>query len=441
MAKGYRDTVQDYGSFKAWYIKQYGTLRGLPANDSFLLNNDYYKYYQVIKNIPENATVVRQVKDPQGNIINLQPNQKNFAQAYPTVQSTDVNGAPQSIAPQLNTPNKTNEVVSMNGYDFLVTYDKNGENPVYTYIGKTETSTSLTPYQEAQLRMQQDASNQENQYLKGQIANYGEGGRVASNVAQLAQLGRTQQGSQVDWAGAFESARQSILDNLALSPYRNWIKLEEAKTMANPYQKADNTFADSFSALQEEKKRSSEAVKTARDWAGKQLESGNLSAQEADMVNRVITWDKEVDKRMLEADAIMADASTGNVTSTNDTGYFGNRADVVREQAWATPRPAGDGTGNMALGEPDAPQKPKGIATPDWLRGYVPQLGDMLSKQEVAPLSGQALTQISPTRLEQLKGYIDWTGMGDTGDWLHQTSLQTPQAPKVKSGWQPAMQR
>jgi hypothetical protein len=121
--------------------------------------------------------------------------------------------------------------------------------------------------------------------------------------------------------------------------------------------------------------------------------------------------------------------------ATQNTQWEADKSVPGTEAYYATPRPAMDGTGNMVVGSGDAP-RPKGIATPEWLAPYLTNPTPYLTKQELAPISGQAMTRISPTQLGQLKGYQDWTGQ-NVSDWLHQSQLQLTNTPSIPNRWTP----
>ncbi len=342
-----------------------------------------------------------------------------------------------------------------------VQYDKDGNRTIMGVVGQVDKASEYQKwqmgFQEKQWGAQDYAARQasaqnaqvaeqlkkqnaiQNQYL--QLAGYNVNQEEAIRNQTLMQMG-----------SQYEDWRRRLLSELQTSP-RSWIQYKELKNKENPCQVTPETTPEAIGKTQEQLKYVSDAYNKQVEILGSEVED----AKEAwyDAAKRVPdNYNIVPDQDIMEAKARYDAAITQLNEFKNPNPQFTSLAGVKHalegtlqrqetgwatseEKKWATPRPIGT-EGNMAVGEPES-KTVQGIPTPEWLKTYVPQLGTTLTKQTVAPISGQGLTNISPTNLEMLKGYQDWTGQ-NVSDWLHQTQMQLTETPYVSGRWTPKRQ-
>jgi hypothetical protein len=324
--------------------------------------------------------------------------------------------------------------VSIGGYDFLEVDGQVVPDP----IGKTQgVNGAMSPYEQAQVDLRnRELNNQQAQWGTDAIRNQELQNKVNINNAQTAQLQRMVGMSndngeaaaiaqRQQMASTYEEWRNRLMSELQSSP-RSWINYQELKAKPNPYAAQPELPEDA-------QKKWDTALKNA----------------DADLADAKAAFDAQAARVTDNATIVPSNEVQLSLDRFNQAVEYRNKvADAAKahSETWQPAKAESTGIGeNMQVGgmEYNPANKPvQGVPVPNWLPNYVPELNGqpVLTKNTVAPLSGQALTRITPTNMEMLKGYQDWTGQ-NVNDWLQQTQIQMPNAANVAGRWTPKKAR
>jgi hypothetical protein len=427
----------EYQLFAEWYQNTYG--QNPPRNDAAIVTNPQYQFWK---------TVIRTSV--------WSPNQETQSTVNRLTGGVTTATPPPLVPTETALAKTGTRVVSINGYDFMEIDGQIIPDP----IGKTQASEDkLTAWQQSQIGMQN--AQYGTQYLQQQEMN-----RRLADLNAYNRGNEALMGNRINWeadirneernkmAQQYDIWKARLMTELSSSP-RSWIQYQQLKNKANPYtvtpmtqnEEIQNTrkgivaVQKSRGALQEDiNKELKDAAKKEVDDAKASLKSLNQRA--VDDYTVVDTVD------VLNANLRYQDAlNTLNETEkalterlvSQQSQWEADKSVPGTEAYYATPRPAGDGTGNMAIGAPESRSTPQGIPTPAWMGAYLSNPTPYLTKQELAPISGQALNRITPTQLQQLYGYQDWTGQ-NVSDWLQTSQQQLTNNPYVSGRWTPKRQ-
>jgi hypothetical protein len=423
----------EYQLFSEWYKSTYG--QNPPKNDATIVSNPQYQFWQnVIRtsvwtpNMETQATVNRLGQ----GIVTTTP---------PPLDSTDMGVLP-----------KGTKVVSINGYDFLEIDGQVVPDP----IGKTG-AEGMSEYQKSQLGLANRQWNTEQAQTGTNWLQNKELNKRLANVENYNREAQALMGTRTNWesdirneerqkmATQYDEWKNRLMGELRDSP-RSWIQYQELKTKPNPYTPTPMGQGEEIQNTEQQLKLVEQQKQTVLKEAQKEVDNARESwSAVADRVtdaydiippDAVIQAKSRYDNAVNQLNAVQESLSGRLASQTAQ--WEANKSVPGTEAYWATPRPIGEG-GNMSVGSGDVP-KPKGIPTPAWMASYLSKPTEYLTKQELPTLSGQSLTNITPTNLEQLKGFTDWTGQ-NTSDWLQQTQLQLPQNLNLGNRWRPARQR
>jgi hypothetical protein len=255
-------------------------------------------------------------------------------------------------------------------------------------------------------------------------------------------------GQQKAQATQWEQARDAALQTYSQDPNRNWITMQNAQLQENPYEPAKPTRFENTNA----------AVSELEEYE-KTLESTikNLDKRINDPKDNLLGNDPMVQALRQQAvdnlNSVRNQLTTAQSSIMND---IQNKAMVNQETGnweWITP----EGTVDTATyndwasrsGGTAMPES-KGVATPDWLTRFAPNLtgkkfipgtGNITGKApQVAAPSAQAFSGLAPTQKANWAGYAEFAGQSPE-NLLWQTSSMIPQVTSLGRNWQPARSR
>jgi len=310
-----------------------------------------------------------------------------------------------------------------------------------------EQEGKLTPWQQQQLQQQSwETLNQ------ADIARWTRDAEIANlNVrrmeAQLSGVGGEagwipEQKKQAQLSQEFENIRSQMIQNLSPSP-RNWIAIEKARMMENPYGARERNPQEELLKAQEEYKDAKEM------WAlGKQIQSEaskdpmrSLDQREKQMIElSKVALDnaaKQLHRARLTEGVVMGKEWAKSLLSEQPREV---QEEIEQEAYWATPR--GDVATGFEVGRPSGGTKPTMPEIPAWLqqasglKGRVPE-----TRKPILTPSGQSWTALSPTQQSMYAGLVDWVGQRSFEDIDWQRRQMLPKAPSLGRTWKPAQAR
>jgi hypothetical protein len=437
-------TDEDKKAFRQWLSRTYTSDPLLLARYSQVPyeSNEYYKFWWN----------------------NVRGKSQDFSKQYPTVEATQLpaNWQPANGENPSTTGIKPTEpyVKNISGYDYLVTPapEGSGLSDTYEFIGKH--NEGMSPYQQAQVDIENRQWNTQQaqtgtNWLQGQetnrrlanVENYNREAQALNNLG-INTESDIRNSERVKMASQYDEWRNRLMSELQSSP-RSWIQYQELKNKPNPYQATPMSQGEESQNTEKQLKLVQQQKEAVLKDAQKEVDNARASwSAVADRVtdaydiippDAVIQAKSRYDNAVNQLNAV--ESSLSGKLAGQQSQWEADKSVPGTEAYWATPRSTGEvGSGEMSVGEPASRQEPPKIPTPAWMAQYLSNPTPYLTKQELAPLSGQSLVNITPTNLEQLKGFTDWTGQ-NTSDWLQQTQLQLPQNLNLGGRWQPTRQR
>lgn len=220
-------------------------------------------------------------------------------------------------------------------------------------------------------------------------------------------------------AGAFESARQSILGSLS-SP-SDWIKRWEVQNAPNPYTPKPQS--------QLEQKQSELSNTETR---------ANMFDQMANEAEKLVT---QLSSNQ-DYGAGTPNEATVLTQARNDITNYRNAAQAERARAGIFQT---DVTYLQGQPQPEmsAPGRPGNAPTPGWLPMFAPgqRAGQPITRENVATPSAQQWSSTPWSVQQGLSGYLDWAGYRPMADVLGNMAQMLPNSPGGGSRWSPYIGR
>ena len=325
-------------------------------------------------------------------------------------------GATPTTALTTTTPTSVTQsnqrVESMNGYDFLMGKDENGNDVVIETLGRTQTGGNA------------DAQAVLNNYAKN--ANFQ---NMLSWGAQNQNL--ESRAIQQQMADQYERERASLMGKFTGSP-RDWIKQWEVQNNPNPFSvrmSENEKLQESMEVSRNRAKALEPLAKAYRTALSSGVLDGEIDSERKWQMEKIIeTYQEQTKKAQAIEDIFRAqkDIQSGNVSGGSVS--IGGQMEGVAHPMFNE-------------GGETAPARPQ-LPVPSWLPNLVPELAgqSVLSKKTVAPVSGQTWLATPYSQRQGLAGYMDWSGQSYE-DMLDNMAMRQTNSPRVPYSWRPATQR